>query len=130
MGLVFILNINIKYKKIKLAIVVLCFIFICGILLYRNSFNFILSEWHGNEMNRIRLTHKLLDKIDIIGMTKAEVTNLLGDGKEKYTFAVNKNIYEPENTLVYFIGTDYLESIYLIIVFENDVAVNIEYGFS
>lgn len=81
-------------------------------------------------MNRIRLTHKLLDKIDIIGMTKAEVTNLLGDGKEKYTFAVNKNIYEPENTLVYFIGTDYLESIYLIIVFENDVAVNIEYGFS
>lgn len=120
---------NRQRKRVVIAVAIVICIF-AGIYLYTNSLGYLLSEWHENENDRIRTGYKLVEKAELIGKTEDEIVALLGEGSGQRSFKIGNADYSEQDVLVYYLGTDILDSLWLIIIFDGGVAVDIEYNIS
>ena len=114
---------------VAVAVAVIICVFV-GIYLYTNSLGYLLSKWHENENDRIRTGYKLVEKAELIGKTEDEIVALLGEDSERCGFKIGNADYSEQDVLVYYLGADILDSLWMIIIFDGGVAVDIEYNIS
>lgn len=112
---------------VAVAVAVIICVFV-GIYLYTNSLGYLLSKWHTNENDRIRTGYKLVEKAELIGKTEDEIVSLLGEGAPQRSFKIGNADYTGQDILVYYLGADILDSLWMIIIFDGGVAVDIEYN--
>ena len=95
----------------------------CGI--YRYQHTFTAEKWTKEPDNRRKMVTDLLKKHKLVGMTEEEVISLLGEeetyAKTKISFKISRTYFEPENTLVYYLGVDYMDDMWLIISLDNGI---------
>ena len=72
----------------------------------------------------------LLERYDLVGMTEEEVVALLGpeDGPEQTSFKGDRTYYPPEDTLVYYLGVDMMDGVWLILSLEGGVVTGYTTG--
>ncbi len=67
----------------------------------------------------------MLEKYELIGMTEKEVYSLLGEEENyanaKTSFKISKTYFDPGNTIVYYLGVDYMDDRWLIISLEKGI---------
>lgn len=118
---------NRQRRRVVVAVAVIICVF-AGIYLYTNSLGYLLSKWHTNENDRIRTGYKLVEKAELIGKTEDEIVSLLGEGAPQRSFKIGNADYTGQDILVYYLGADILDSLWMIIIFDGGVAVDIEYN--
>ena len=94
-----------------------------GIFRYQHTFT--LEKWHKAPNNRTNIVADMLEKYTLIGMTEEEITSLLGEEESfantKTSFKISKTYFEPENTIVYYLGVDFIDDRWLIVSLENGI---------
>lgn len=120
---------NRQRRRAVVAVAVIICVFV-GIYLYTNSLGYLLSKWHANENDRIRTGYKLVEKAELIGKTEDEIVALLGEGSGQRSFKIGNDDYANEDVLVYYLGVDFMDALWMIILFDGGVAVDIEYNIS
>lgn len=116
-------------RRAVVAVAVIICVFV-GIYLYTNSLGYLLSEWHENESDRIRTGYKLVEKAELIGKTEDEIVALLGEDSGQRSFKIGNVDYTGQDVLVYYLGVDFMDALWMIILFDGGVAVDIEYNIS
>ena len=117
---------NRQRRRVVVAVAVIICVF-AGIYLYTNSLGYLLSKWHTNENDRIRTGYKLVEKAELIGKTVDEIVSLLGEDSGQRSFKIGNDDYANEDVLVYYLGVDFMDALWMIILFDGGVAVDIEY---
>ncbi len=98
---------------------------IIGFGIFRYKHTFSVEKWFKAPNVRTNIVNDLLEKHKLIGMTEEEIISLLG--KEEYyantktSFKISKDYFEPENTIVYYLGVDYMDDKWLIISLDNGI---------
>lgn len=90
---------------------------------HRYQHTFSQEKWLADADGRFRLVDDMLEKHPLIGMSEADVIALLGaeDGGGQTSFKLSDKNYPPETTLVYYLGVDYIDSMWLIISISDGV---------
>lgn len=111
----FLKSLGIAFGVIIAYFISLAFL-ITGLTMYFHSFS--KAKWENYEWNRYLMIEDLEQKYNFIGMTKAEVINLLGNYQVNYTVAYNGNAigYNIKS------GFFYLRS-YILILDDNDIVL-------
>lgn len=110
-----------------LAIILVCF----SIINIYEAHRFTPEKWIAHPEKRNLIIADLLKKYELVGMTENEVVNLLGpetNGKNQTSFKGDSTYYPPEETLVYFIGTDLLEGEWIMLSLQEHRVVKISFG--
>ena len=81
------------------------------------------DKWFSAPGERLDILDDLLGKYDLVGMTEEEVIALLGqeDGAGQTSFKGDQTYYSPEETLVYYLGVDLMDGMWLVISVEDGV---------
>lgn len=116
----------------KINIILFCiFLFIAvgvvaGVCIFKAQHTFSQEKWLHNVEHRYQMVDSLLHEYQLIGMTEAEVLRLLGseEGTEQTSFKSSKEYYPPEDTLVYYLGVDYMDAVWLVISLEHGVVID------
>ena len=98
--------------------------------MWKWSRTFTVSKWMNNPEDRYKIVSNMLSKHKIIGMTEYEIIELLGEEHEKApeSFEYPREQYPDENTLTYYLGVDFMDNNWLIILLENGIAVESRIG--
>lgn len=126
-----------KEEKVKIAkvayrnrILVSCLILItvvvsCAFLEYKYQHTFSVSKWAEFTNERINFVDDMLKQTELIGMSEIDVIAILGredaKGSNQTSFKGDYKYYNPNDTLVYYLGSSGMEGCWLIISLENDV---------
>ena len=96
-----------------------------GFGVYRYQHTFTVEKWFKAPDDRTNIVADLLEKYELIGITEKEVTSLLGEeetyANAKTSFKISKTYFDPENTIVYYLGVNYMDDRWLIISLENGI---------
>lgn len=117
---------RINYTAFGILVTVVLAIIIASVT-YHYQHTFSTSKWANDIYHRYRIVSDLQEKYSLIGMTERQVIELLGqeDGKNQTSFKISKDDYPAESTLVYFLGIDIMDNMWLILPIENGVVVGI-----
>ncbi|NLG85666.1 MAG: hypothetical protein GX489_00345 [Firmicutes bacterium] len=103
--------------------IVIVFLAYCGIYKYQHTFT--VEKWAKEPDDRRKIVADLLERHKLVGMTEEEVVSLLGEEESyantKASFKISKTYFEPENTIVYYLGVDYMDDMWLIISLDNGI---------
>ena len=90
---------------------------------YRYQHTFSQEKWLADADGRFRLVDDILEKHPLTGMSEADVIALLGaeDGGGQTSFKLSDKNYPPETTLVYYLGVDYMDDMWLIISISDGI---------
>ena len=103
---------------------------LAGILLFMLVFHlhrhtFSRQRWLDEPKYRKYMLSNLERRHPFDGMTMEEITALLGsEDSRQSSFKLSGTTYPPETTLVYYIGKDYADDLWLILSFEDGVCVS------
>ena len=88
------------------------------------------DKWFSAPSERLDILEDLLGKYDLAGMTEEEVVALLGqeDGPGQTSFKGDRTYYAPEETLVYYLGVDLMDGVWLVISLEDGVVTGYTTG--
>ena len=110
-------------KIFIIAIICIMILIVVGLTIFisaKNTADFTTAKWEKIE-NREKIVDSLLNKYNLIGMTKDEVKELLGDSG--YAYEANywsyNMTYSPPGVMLFTIKC-------LDVFFENDVVTNYE----
>lgn len=110
-------------KKVKYIIITL---FILGISLrvvrYKYESTFSTKRWIKYEEKRDLMVEDMLEKYDLVGKSKEQIIELLGE-------ETGHPFLNEQNNLVYILGNNSrwgIDEYWLIITFENEVVSNVE----
>lgn len=121
---------QLKWAKMWNRIIVSIFVMMiivslssCGIYKYQHTFT--VEKWSNKPENRRKIVNDLLKKHEIVGMTEKEIIFLLGEeeayANTKTSFKMSRIYFEPKTTLVYYLGVDYMDDMWLIISLDNGI---------
>lgn len=112
-----------KYLIISIPIIVL----VSCLFVWKYSHTFTPAKWADDIDHRYRIVSDLQEKYSLIGMTEAQVIELLGqeDGIAQTSFKISRDYYPAESTLVYYLGMDIMDGMWLILPMEDGVVVGI-----
>ncbi len=112
-------NIIIVFSVLVCILLVISFIF----FVYRSQHTFSQEKWLSNADERYKLVDSMLEKHPLIGMSEADVIALLGneDGDGQSSFKLSREYFPPETTLVYHLGVEYIDSMWLIISISDGI---------
>lgn len=111
-------------KRARKGIIIAFSILVCILLViavmfcvYRYRHTFSQEKWLSNAAERHMIVDSMLEKHPLIGMSEADVIALLGteDGDGQSSFKLSREYFPPESTLVYYLGVDYMDDMWLII---------------
>ena len=113
-------------RRIIIAFSILVFILLiiaAAFCVYRYQHTFSQEKWLADADGRFRLVDDMLEKHPLIGMSEADVIALLGaeDGGGQTSFKLSDKNYPPETTLVYHLGVEYIDNMWLIISISDGV---------
>ncbi len=99
---------------------------VIGVGIFKAQHTFSQEKWLRDVEHRYQMVDSLLEEYQLIGMSEAEVVGLLGDeeGGAQTSFKRSKAYYPPEDTLVYYLGVEYMDAMWLVISLENGVAAD------
>jgi nitrate reductase gamma subunit len=106
------------------AIIFVILILVVCLYQYRHSYS--RYKWDTNRENRYKIVSDMLEQNQLLGMTEAEVIQLLGDedSNDKTSFKISKGFYPPESTLVYWLGVDLMDDNWLVISLHDSVVTD------
>jgi hypothetical protein len=121
-----------QMRRAKMWNMIIFFIFaamaaaaLIGFGVYRYQHTFTVEKWLKEPYGRTNMVADLLEKYELVGMTEKEVISLLGeeetDADAKTSFKISKTYFDPENTIVYYLGVDYMDDRWLILSLENGI---------
>ena len=113
-------------RRIIIAFSILVFILLiiaAAFCVYRYQHTFSQEKWLADADGRFRLVDDMLEKHPLTGMSEADVIALLGaeDGGGQTSFKLSDKNYPPETTLVYRLGVEYIDNMWLIISISDGV---------
>ena len=114
------------WNSIILSIFVMMIIgFISTLCFYKYQHTFTAKKWNEKPENRRKIVSNLLNKHELVGMTENDIISLLGE-EEAYantrtSFKMSRIYFEPDNTIVYYLGVDYMDDMWLIISINNGI---------
>lgn len=121
-------------RLLFLAVVVLFFLFSIFAIRYINRHTFSADRWKENKDVRKYMVADLLKKHPLVGMREDEVIALLGPqaekGSQQATFKGDRTYYPPESTLVYYIGQDLLEGLWLVLPIKDGTVERVVFGWT
>lgn len=99
-----------------------------GLGTYKYTHTFTAEKWLKAPNDRINIVDDLIRRYKLIGKTEQEIISLLGE-EEKYantktSFKMSQEFFEPENTIVYYLGVRYIDDMWLILILENGIVVD------
>ena len=115
-------------KRAKRGIIIAFSVLVCILLviaviffMYRPQHTFSQEKWLSNASERYMIVDDMLEKHPLIGISEDNVIALLGaeDGDGQSSFKLSDKNYPPETTLVYYLGVDYMDDMWLIISTDN-----------
>ena len=115
-------------KRAKRGIIIAFSVLVCILLviaviffMYRSQHTFSQEKWLSNASERYMIVGDMLEKHPLIGISEDNVIALLGaeDGDGQSSFKLSDKNYPPEATLVYYLGVDYMDDMWLIISTDN-----------
>lgn len=124
------MNSTFRKTVFLLSIFIVLFISYVGYNYHKHFFT--VDKWQKYIENRQYMLSDMLNKYELIGMTQNEVIELLGlPDSHQMTFKGTDKYYSSDTTIIYYIGKDdifHLDSQYLILILENGLVKNIDYG--
>lgn len=117
-------------KRAKRRIIIAFSVLIAALLIiaaafcvYRYQHTFSQEKWLSNADGRYMIVADMLEKHPLTGMSEADVIALLGkeDGDGPASFKLSDKNYPPETTLVYCLGVDYMDDMWLIISISDGI---------
>ena len=114
-------------KRAKRGIIIAFSVLVCILLviaviffMYRSQHTFSQEKWLSNASERYMIVD-MLEKHPLIGISEDNVIALLGaeDGDGQSSFKLSDKNYPPETTLVYYLGVEYMDYMWLIISTDN-----------
>lgn len=95
-----------------------------SVSLYQHSYS--SAKWHEDVKHRYRIVGDMLEDNHLLGMSEAEVVDLLGeeDCSEARSFKQSRKEFQPESTLIYYLGADILEDQWLIVSLDEETVVD------
>ena len=115
-------------KRAKRGIIIAFSVLVCILLviaviffMYRSQHTFSQEKWLSNADERYMIVDDMLEKHPLIGISEDNVIALLGaeDGDGQSSFKLSDKNYPPETTLVYYLGVEYMDDMWLIISTDN-----------
>ena len=115
-------------KRDKRGIIIAFSVLVCILLviaviffMYRSQHTFSQEKWLSNASERYMIVDDMLEKHPLIGISEDNVIALLGaeDGDGQSSFKLSDKNYPPETTLVYYLGVEYMDDMWLIISTDN-----------
>ena len=115
-----------EIKRAKRRIIIAFSVLIAVLLIiaaafcvYRYQHTFSQEKWLSNADGR----YMIVEKHQLIGMSEADVIALLGaeDGDGPASFKLSDKNYPPESTLVYHLGVEYMDNMWLIISISDGI---------
>ncbi len=99
----------------------LCAMTALGINRYQHTFS--PQKWSTAPDSRCKIVDDLLEQYTLVGMTEAEVTQLLGpeDGPAQTSFKLSRSEFPPDSTLVYYLGVEFMDTNWLILSLRDGV---------
>jgi hypothetical protein len=119
-----------KAKKWNLIIfgvfVVIFVVLIMIVCMYQYQHSYTRHKWDTDKENRYKIVSDMLEQYQLVGMTEAEVIQLLGneDSSDKTSFKISKGYYPPESTLVYWLGVDFMDDNWLVISLDDHIVTD------
>lgn len=116
-------------KRAKRRIIIAFSVLIAALLIaaafcvYRYQHTFSQEKWLSNADGRYMIVADMLEKHPLTGMSEADVIALLGkeDGDGPASFKLSDKNYPPESTLVYHLGVEYMDNMWLIISISDGI---------
>ena len=103
--------------------VLVCILLVIAVIffMYRSQHTFSQEKWLSNASERYMIVDDMLEKHPLIGISEDNVIALLGaeDGDGQSSFKLSDKNYPPETTLVYYLGVEYMDDMWLIISTDN-----------
>lgn len=103
--------------------VLVCILLVIAVIffMYRSQNTFSQEKWLSNASERYMIVDDMLEKHPLIGISEDNVIALLGaeDGDGQSSFKLSDKNYPPETTLVYYLGVEYMDDMWLIISTDN-----------
>lgn len=115
-------------KRAKRGIIIAFSVLVCILLviaviffMYRSQHTFSQEKWLSNASERYMIVDDMLEKHPLIGISEDNVIALLGaeDGDGQSSFKLSRDYFPPESTLVYYLGVEYMDDMWLIISTDN-----------
>lgn len=117
---------SIKRNKINRMNIIVSIFFIIIIIFgvkYKYQHTFSTNRWIKYPRERVKMVDEMLRKYKLVGQTKEEIVELLGD-------ETNTDYFKEVNNIVYYLGDERgfisIDSEWLVIMFDNDVVVEVQ----
>lgn len=112
-----------KINRIRIIVgIFLLTIVIFGVK-YKYEHTFSTDRWIKYPRERVKMVDDMLGKYKLVGQTKEEVVELLGND-------TNTEYFKEVNNFVYYLGDERglisIDSEWLVITFDNDIAVKVK----
>ena len=120
-----------RWNRIALGVLAaLVLMLLAGFGVYRWRHTWTADKWRSRPEERVDIVSDLLEKYQLKGMTEAETVALLGpeDGDGQTSFKGDQTEYDPEQTLVYYLGVDFMDCAWLVISLEQGVVAEYTIG--
>lgn len=108
---------------IETAAIILCLAVIALLIHYHVRTTFTEKKWLDNPDGRTHMVQDLIDKYTLIGMSEEEITAILGP--ESGTGSFRESDYPDETTLIYYIGSESSNRMWLILPLEGGVVQDV-----
>lgn len=100
-------------------------VLIAAVCVFKYQHTYSSAKWANDRENRYKIAGNMLDRNQLIGMTEAEVVQLLGneDSDGQTSFKMSRSYFPPETTLVYYLGVDFMDTKWLVISLDAEGVV-------
>ena len=128
-------------SRCKRKIILICMIFVSILLMaaaaycifkqqYIYQHTFSIEKWESSPNTRYKIVDDMLEQYQLIGMSEADVGQLLGqeDTNDITSFKQNQQYYPPDSTLVYWMGVPYMNDNWLVISIEHGIVTEYCFG--
>lgn len=118
-----------KWNFIIIGFFAAIFLFaLVGLGIYTYQHTFTVEKWFEAPNDRIKIVDDLIKRYKLIGKTEQEIISLLGEEEEyantKTSFKMSQEYFEPESTIIYYLGVRYVDDMWLILILENGIVVD------
>lgn len=96
-------------------------VLLAALCVFKFQHTYSPAKWASDRENRCKIVSNMLERNQLIGMTEADVIQLLGDedAGERTSFKISRDYFPPESTLVYYLGVDFIDNCWLVISLDN-----------
>ena len=100
------------------------------LMIWKYNHTFTVDKWNNEPSERYKIVYDMLFKNKIIGMTENEIINFLGEETETHpqSFKSPISVYSDENTLIYELGSKYIDYEWLITKLDNGIVIDYDFG--